>query len=84
MTRENAGAIRVPGRFETPRGVLARPGRLGCMEALLEAGASTAVAVEGSPALHTAVVMGALPAHRQFCSAAVPHLLKFGADPCLR
>mmetsp|Transcript_4408 Transcript_4408/g.12711 ORF Transcript_4408/g.12711 Transcript_4408/m.12711 type:complete len:900 (-) Transcript_4408:172-2871(-) len=59
-------------------------GHLECMVALLQAGASSTIAVEGSPALHAAVVMGGLPAHRSFCLEAVPKLLTFGADPCLR
>ena len=56
-------------------------GQLEAARALLEKGASTEKACEGSPPLHVAVAVASLPARRPFAQAAVELLLQFGADP---
>jgi len=51
---------------------------------LLQGGASTSVSVEGSPPLHAAVAVGALPAHAEFAATAVQLLLQADADATQR
>ena len=61
---------------------LASPaGRLECLHVLLGAGASVAKSCEGSPVLHLAVSIGALPHRVHFAAAAVKALLQHGAVP---
>lgn len=59
-------------------------GQLEAVRLLLQAGASTDVAVEGSPPLHAAVVVAAQPGRAGFAAAAVQLLLQAGADATQR
>ena len=56
-------------------------GQLESVRALVECGASLEVACEGSPPLHIAVCVAALPARRGFAADALALLLEHGADP---
>lgn len=56
-------------------------GHLECVQTLLEAGTDVAKQCEGSPPLHIAVCVGALPQKENFAEAAVRKLLTHGAMP---
>lgn len=56
-------------------------GHLECMQSLLEAGSDVSKLCEGSPPLHMAVCVGALPHKESFAEATVRMLLKHGAVP---
>jgi Ankyrin repeat len=59
-------------------------GQLEAVRLLLQADASTDVAVEGSPPLHAAVVIAAQPGRADFAAAAMQLLLQAGADATQR
>lgn len=59
-------------------------GHLEAVKLLLQAGASTAAAVEGAPPLHAAVVVAALPGRVDFAAAAMQLLLQANADASQR
>ncbi|KAL3144011.1 hypothetical protein ABBQ32_003818 [Trebouxia sp. C0010 RCD-2024] len=65
----------------TPLHVAILSGSLECLKTLLEAGAGVSRLCEGSPPLHIAVSVGALPEQQAFSAAAVDLLLQHGAVP---
>jgi hypothetical protein len=58
--------------------ILAR--KLGCVKLLLEAGASVHKKNDGSAPIHTAISIGAIPAHAEFAYDCVAVLTSFDAD----